>query len=390
LLCALAVLALVTEPSASAPARASVVIDEWGRWTDGAVVRRYSLTNSTGMTLRLIDMGATLIAIELPDARGKAANVVIGPTKLEGYVSGSGSAGMTMGRYAGRLAGGFAIDGQTFKLAANAQGVTVHGGPGGMNTKVFAAREISTPRATGVEFTYRSPDGEQRFPGNLKVTVRYLMENKANRLRITWRAESDKPTVINLTNHAYFNLAGAGVNLCHVMQADAPRRVDLKDNALPSGALPDVAGGPLDFRKPTLMALRVKSSSPPLNGKGIDHMILFDKGGALRLWDPGGGRTMTMRTTQPGAQIYSWGATGRPPQFADAPAGAPKRIGAFAIEPQHIPDSPNIPSFPSTELRPGQVFEESATYTFDVDRFDGRPLSAAWRAAADPSCNPDP
>lgn len=387
---ALALSLLLAAPAASAPAGTRVVAAEYGRWSDGAIVHRYSLTNSAGMTVRVMDLGATLVAIDVPDARGRTANVVIGPDKLEGYVGGGGYAGATVGRFAGRLAGGFTIDGQSYKLVAGANGVTGHGGPGGMNLKVFEAREITERSAAGVEFAYLSPDGEQKFPGALKVTVRYLLDNNANRLRIIWRAETDKPTVINLTNHGYYNLAGAGANLCHVLQADARRRVDLKDNALPTGALPSVAGGPLDFRKPTLMGPRVKSQAAPLNGRGIDHMILFDKGGALRLWDPGTGRTMLIRTTQPGVQIYTAGPTGRPAQPASAPPNAPPRIGSFAIEPQHIPDSPNIPAFPSTELRPGKPFLESATYTFDVNRFDGRPLNATWRAAADPKCDPGP
>jgi aldose 1-epimerase len=329
------------------------------------------LRNDTGMVVRLIPFGATVTQIEVPDRDGKRANVLLGfatPAEFRAK-NGKVSFGATIGRYAGRIAGaGFTIDGKLVRLVADDGPNALHGGgKAKFDTEQWSVRSRSSRAAT---FTLDSPDGFQRFPGRLQVAVTYRLIG-GNALQIDYEARTSKPTALNLTNHAYFNLAGEGSGSIRAqrLQVLAQRYVATDASGIPTGAFPFVAGTPLDLRQPRALGNGIDSRVPPMGEHGYNHAWLFDKplgrlASVARLDDTASGRTLSVETTEPSIQVYSGG-------YIDGldrgPSG--RVIRAFdgvALETQHLSDSPNRPDFPTTLLRPGQVFRSTTIWRFGV------------------------
>jgi aldose 1-epimerase len=321
------------------------------------------------MIVRLIPFGATVTQIEVPDRTGKRANVLLGfPTAAEFRAKNHKvSFGATIGRYAGRIAGArFTIDGKSVQLVADDGANALHGGGRAkFDTQEWAVRSRSTQAVT---FTLNSPDGFQNFPGRLQVAVTYRLI-AGNALRIDYEARTSKPTVLNLTNHAYFNLAGEGSGSirAHTLQIMAQRYVATDAGGIPTGSFPSVTGTPLDLRTPRPLGAGIDSRVPPMGTRGYNHAWPFDKAdGALspvaRLEDPASGRTLTVETTEPSIQVYTGG-------YIDGQDHGPsgrimQPFDGVALETQHLSDSPNRPSFPTTLLRPGKVFRSTTIWRF--------------------------
>jgi aldose 1-epimerase len=318
--------------------------------------------------VKITNYGGTVVSIPAPDRKKKIDDVVLGFDNLNDYLTKAKSAyyGALIGRYGNRLAKGtFTLDGKQYHIPTNDHGNSLHGGNVGFNARVWDAKDVSGAHGQALELTYLSPDGEEGYPGNLTVTVRYTLTNK-NELRIDYTATTDKDTVINLTNHSYFNLAGKGSKslLDHKLTLNADRYTPVDGTLIPTGAIDNVAGTPFDFRKATTIGAHINDDNEQLKlGKGYDHnFVLNHKGSALTLAakveEPVSGRVMEVLTTQPGVQFY----TGN---FLDGNP-FPYR-SALCLETQHFPDSPNHPNFPSAELKPGQTFHSTTMYRFSVE-----------------------
>jgi aldose 1-epimerase len=378
--------AAATAPVAAAPAaeakqakqakhgkRPTVTSAPWGETGDGTPVRRYTLKNSHGMTVRILTYGGIIQSLRVPDRRGRTKNVVLGFDNLEDYISDSPYFGAIIGRYANRIADAtFTLDGKTYRLPVNDDPNTLHGGTKGFDKVVWSATPISTRKTAGVVLKHTSPDGDMGFPGTLTTQVTYTL-NQKNQLRMDYRATTDAPTVINLTNHAYFNLAGEGSGDIYdqKLRIWAKRYTPVNATLIPTGQIAPVAGTPFDFRKSTAIGKRIRQGNQQLiYGRGYDHNWVLDRAPgnglqrAARARDPHSGRTLTVSTTEPGLQFYSG-------NFLDSTlvgtSGRMYRQGdAFTLETQHYPDSPNQPAFPSTVLRPGQQFTSSTIYGFSA------------------------
>ncbi len=340
---------------------------DFGKTPDGDETCLYTLTNSSGLRVELATYGATLVSVEAPDRTGKAGRVMLGYETLEGYVNDKVYLGTTVGRYCNRIAGGrFTLDGVEYELACNNGPNHLHGGILGFNKFVWAAEEQSKADAVGVRFTRFSADGEEGYPGNLNVTALYCL-TEDNELKIDFVAISDKTTVVNLTNHAYWNLADAGLGdiLAHELTLYADRYLPGGDDLIPTGELRAVADTPMDFTKPAAIGSRIDQ----VPGGYDSNWILTSGGGSLapaaRVYEPTSGRIMEILTTQPGIQLYSG-------NFLDGsitgPGGAVygKHHG-FCLETQHWPDSPNKPDFPSTVLRPGETYRQTTVHRFSAE-----------------------
>lgn len=334
-----------------------------------------TLRNASGMTVRLIPQGAAVTAIEVPDRDGKLADVVLGYATAAEYRTKmkNNFFGTTVGRYAGRIGNArFVLDGKPVQLEPNDGPNALHGG-GKAGLEAFDW-QVSQPRGSRdrVTFTTVSPDGFQGFPGQLTLTVTYRLAAD-NALHIDYTARTTRTTVLNLTNHSYFNLAGeaSGSVLGQTLQLEADRYLPTDDRGIPTGALAQVAGTPLDFRQPHAIGERMANPVPPLTPRGYNHAWLFNKpAGRLapvaRLADPATGRTLTVETTEPSIQVYTGGYL----NGTDiGPGGRAYGSGAgVALEVQHLPDSPNHASFPSTVLKPGQLYRQTTVWRFGVDR----------------------
>jgi len=373
----LAVPALVILSGLASQAQSAKKISQqaFGKTADGQQIYAYTLTNGSGMEVKILNYGATIASVKVPDKNKKFADVVLGFDSLDGYRSKNNTAyfGAVVGRYGNRIANGtFVLDGHTYHLAQNdpPRPNTLHGGLKGFNQRVWDAKDVTGASGQAVELHYLSRDGEEGFPGNLNVTVRYTLEAN-NGLRIDYGTTTDKDTVLNLTNHSYFNLAGAGTKtvLQHRLMIAAQEYTPVNSNLIPTGVLAPVAGTPFDFRKLTEIGSRINEDNQQLKfGKGYDHNFVLDTGGSLekvavRVEEPTTGRVMEVFTTQPGVQFY----TGN---FLD---GANHGIGgayvfrsALCLETQHFPDSPNHPKFPTTALRPGQQYKNTTIYRFST------------------------
>lgn len=349
---------------------AGIRVQPWGEH-QGQPVERVTLENERGMRLAYIDYGATLVAADVADRRGRRRNVILSLPDLPAYERTKRRFAAIMGRYAGRIAGArFTLDGKTFKLVANQKGVALHGDPDGYDKRVWRRQDFADATSIGSIYRLVSPDGDQRFPGTLKVSVTYRLLRKRDEFQIEYSAVTDAPTVVNLTNHAYFNLAGAGASglATQRFQINADRYVETDKLHLPSGRLLSVAGTPLDFRRPASVTARLAVPSALLGDPpGIDQTLVFSSpGGQLRLVasvvDMASGRRMDIRSTEPAVQLYSAGG------FDGSEIGAEGRGylagDGFAFEAQHLPDSPNHPEFPTTALYPGQVLRSLTTYRF--------------------------
>lgn len=352
----------------------TAVVTPFGTSEGGEAVQLVSLTNRSGMTVRFSARGGTITEIRVPDRDGKFANIVLGRADFAGWEK-AGSFNSVVGRYANRIAGGgFTLDGVFHKLPSNpATGVSIHGGPGGFASKLWSVETFETADAAGAVMRLTSPDGDNGYPGTLALTMTYTLTD-AGVLRIDYAATTDKPTIINLTNHSYFNLGGdaSGSVYGHRMQVFAARYTPTDARQIPTGELAPVADTPFDFRQPALLGTALYADHPQLLlAKGIDHNFVLDSPAgtlapAVRLLDPATGRQMEVRTTEPGVQIYSGN------QLNGSLVGANGRVlrqsDGIAFETQHFPDSPNQPAFPSTVLRPGQRFQSTTEFAFSTDK----------------------
>jgi aldose 1-epimerase len=342
----------------------------FGRTPAGEQVDVYIFTNGS-VTVSMLTWGATLQRIETPDRRGRTKNISLGFDNLDDYAKLSPYFGSTIGRYGNRIAKGrFTLDGKTYQIPVNNGENALHGGTIGFDKKVWKAKVVRTDDAIGVAFTYVSPDGEMGFPGKLTSTATYTLD-EGDRLRVDYHAVTDKPTVLNLTNHVYFNLAGEGSGSIddHVLKLNAPAYTPVDANLIPTGQITPVAGTPFDFNRPTAIGARIRDDHPQLViGRGYDHNFVLGKARndgfrlAARAWDPDGGRSVTVHTTEPGVQFYTGNFLDG--SFQGIGGKAYRQGDAFCLETQHFPDSPNHPNFPSTVLRPGQTFKSSTTYAF--------------------------
>ena len=333
----------------------------YGRTADGTPVHAYTM--GTGrLTATVLDLGGTITAISVPDRDGGTRNVVLGLKDLAAYQA-SGWWNCLIGRYANRLKGGVTIAGRHYPLAQDANGVTLHGGRDqSWGTRLWTATQVSD---TAVTFRLVSPDGDQGFPGTVTVEVTYTAQEDA--LRLDYAATSDAPTVINLTNHIYFNLAGQGSVLAHMLQLNADGVTETDAQQIPSGKIMPVQGTAFDFREPHAIGDMVDSSEPQMAiARGYDHNFVLDKSvpldWAARLSDPQSGIHLEVFTTEPGMQVYSTNNV-KPGQFNADGLEIQKRDG-LALETQHFPNSPNQPDFPSTELVPGQSFCSTTIFHF--------------------------
>jgi len=348
----------------------------YGTTAAGAAVDEYTLTNASGMEVKIITYGGTVTSIKVPDRNGNMANVVLGFSDLNSYETRSPYFGCIIGRYGNRIAKGkFTLEGQEYTLAANNGPNSLHGGNVGFDKKVWAATEVRDMSGVGVSLTYTSPDMEEGYPGTLNMKVVYTLTDN-NDLKIDYTATTDKPTVFNPTNHSYFNLAGEGSGPIYdeVLWMAADKFTPVDSTLIPTGTLAPVAGTAFDFTVPKVLGPAIHSNDPQVViGKGIDHNLVLNRRSAsdksmmlgARLYDPQSGRIMETWTTEPGIQVY----TGN---FLDGslygPSGRAYRQGAaITFETQHFPDSPNHPNFPSTELKPGQTFRSSTIHKFLVD-----------------------
>lgn len=357
--------ALATAPPA--PQRVRVESSIFGRLPDGAQVERYTLTNAHGMEVQLMTYGATLTSVKVPDRHGKFANVNLYLDTFDDYYRGHPLFGSIVGRYAGRIAGAkFTLDGIEYKLEPNAGKYHIHGGKLGFYKQLWQAQASTDEASASVELTHVSPDGQAGYPGTLSVKVRYQLTN-ADELRIEYTAQTDKPTIVNLTNHAYWNLAGAGSGdvLSHEYQLNADRYVVCDDANLPTGELRPVEGSVMDLRKPAPIAARI----PQVQFENYDHCYVLNKQPgdkmslAARVFEPRSGRVLEVYTTQPGVQFFTAKPLANHWQAGGVPYGS---YHGFCFETQHYPDSPNRPAFPTTVLRPGQTFRETTVFKFSV------------------------
>ena len=337
----------------------------FGTMPDGTAVDIYTL-KSDAVEARIMTYGARIVSIETADRDGKMGDVVLGYKALDAYLADSSTYfGAVVGRYGNRIANGkFKIDVQEYHLPINNNGQTLHGGTVGFDKRVWQAHEVSG----GVEMTLVSKDGDQGFPGTVTAHVRYSLLHNA--LRIDYSVTTDKTTVVNLTNHSYFNLAGGGTILNHELTIAADRYTPVTKVLIPTGELPGVEGTPFDFRKATPIGARIGQNHEQLRiAGGYDHnWVLRGANGevktAARVYDPGSGRVLTVTTTEPGVQFYS-GNFLDGTKFGKAGESHAKNSG-LALETQHYPDSPNEPSFPSTLLKPGETRHSTTTFTFST------------------------
>jgi aldose 1-epimerase len=346
---------------------------DWGTSPDGRTVELFTLTREGAPTVTVTSHGAYLVSVLAPDREGTVVDVVLGYADLAGYQQDGPYLGAVVGRYANRIARGeFTLDGKTYTLARNNGPNSLHGGPDGFHRKLWTARIVSGDDGQALELTYVSPDGEEGFPGTLTATVVYSLSSDGG-LRLDYSATTDAPTVLNLTNHAYFNLAGEGDGdvLGHEMQIEADAFTPVDETLIPTGELRSVEGTALDFRQPVALGKRIDADEEQMRiGGGYDHnLVIRGTAGELRpaarAVEPGSGRVLEVLTTQPGMQLY----TGN---FLDGTvvgkSGKPYgRREGFCLETQHFPDSPNQEAFPSVVLRPGQRYEESTVFRFGTE-----------------------
>jgi aldose 1-epimerase len=352
-----------------AEAKSKMQKQSFGKTEDGQPVDLYILTNKNGVEAAITNYGGTVVSLKVADRNGKFEDVVLGYDNLDGYATGKAYIGATVGRYANRIAHAtFRLDGTTYALAKNDGDNHLHGG---FNKRVWTAKDVSGSAGQALELTYLSKDGEEGFPGNLPVKVVYTLTDQ-NELRIDYTATTDKDTVLNLTNHAYFNLAGQGNGdiLQQQVMIHADRFTPIDATSIPTGELRSVKGTPFDFTNSTAIGARIDQDDQQLKlGRGYDHNWVLNNGtpGSLFLaaqaYDQHSGRVLEVLTTEPGIQLY----TGN---FLDGIHGKDDKVYnrryAFCLETQHFPDSPNHPNFPSAELKPGQHFQSTTVYKFST------------------------
>ncbi len=338
---------------------------------EGKQIDLFTLKNKNGMVVQITNYGGKIVSVIVPDKNGKTADVCLGYDDIDGYFNGPGSMGATMGRVTNRISGAkFTLDDTVYHLANNDGNNTIHGGKKGFNYRIFDARQMDDQN---LELHYLSKDGEEGFPGNLDLTVHFSLTDE-NELKVTYHATTDKPTVVNLTNHAYFNLAGEGSGdiLEEELLVNADEFTPINEETLPTGEIRPVEGTPLDFRQLTRVGDRIDADDEQLKlGHGLDHNFVLNKeesemGLAAILYDPGSGRMMEVFTTEPGVQIYTanWLSVKAPHAGKGGKSYGPR--SAICLETQHFPDAPNRPEFPSIVLNPGEEFVSTTIYKFSV------------------------
>ncbi|HUR08975.1 MAG TPA: aldose epimerase family protein [Nonomuraea sp.] len=369
---ALALSLVAVPPALAAGGGPSITKKHFGTLSNGKKIDIYTLRNSNGMRVKILTYGGILQSIEVPDSRGRLADVALGFDDLSDYVKQSPYFGCITGRYANRIAKGrFTLDGKTYQLATNDGPNHLHGGNKGFDKRVWQAEPFRRHNSVGLALTYTSPNGEEHYPGTLRTKVVYTLTDD-NQIRMDYRATTSRPTVVNLTNHTYFNLRGEsnGRILGHEMQINASHYTPVDKTLIPTGKIARLGGTPLDFREPTAIGDRVNSKNQQIvRGGGYDHNYVLDSRGhglelAAKVVEPDSGRVLEVITDQPGLQFYSG-------NFLDGTLRGtsghlyPKRSG-FALESQHFPDSPNHENFPSTVLRPGDIYRTTTIYAFST------------------------
>jgi len=346
----------------------------YGQLADGSEVTLVTLSNSNGIEVDVISYGGIITRMLTPDAAGQLGDIVLGLDTLEDYVKSSPYFGALIGRYGNRIAGGkFSLDGKTYQLATNDGENHLHGGVQGFDKKNWDMAPFVTDHSAGVALSLTSPDGDQGYPGTLNVKVTYELNNE-NRLDMRFRATTDKPTVVNLTQHSYFNLAGHGDILGHRLMLNADTFTPVRAGLIPTGEFRPVDGTPFDFRKPKPIGQDIGADDEQLQlGQGYDHNFVLDREPddklvlAARVTDPESGRVLEVLTTEPGVQFYSG-------NFLDGSLHGKGRVfehrSGFCLEPQHYPDSPNHPDFPSTTLMPGDTYHTRIVYRFSTHNGD--------------------
>ncbi|HQU82916.1 MAG TPA: aldose epimerase family protein [Pyrinomonadaceae bacterium] len=357
----------------SIQAKPKVKKESFGKTTDGKAVEIYTLTNSSGAEAKIINYGGRVVSLKMPDKNGKFEDVVLGYDDLKGYENDNAFFGGIIGRFGNRIAKGkFSLNGKEYTLAKNNGENHLHGGIKRFDVSVWTAKSSSNKDGAVLELNYLSKDGEEGYPGNLNVKVVYtLTEN--NELKIEYSATTDQDTVVNLTNHSYFNLrgAGSGTILDHILTINADKFTPTDETAIPNGELRSVANTPFDFLKPTKIGERINSDYEQIKiGKGYDHNYVLNKSFgenslAATVFETTSGRVMEVFTTEPGVQLYSG-------NFLDKVKGKNGKIyeyrGALCLETQHFPDSPNRPDFPTTVLKKGQQYSTTTVYKFSVKK----------------------
>lgn len=359
------------QQAAEAMAPRGVTRADYGKTRDGRAVEIYTLRNAAGVEMHVITFGGIITSLKVPDRSGQFGDVVLGFESLESYLKDPPYFGAIVGRYGNRIAKGqFTLNGATYKLAANNGPNHLHGGVNGFDKAVWNAVPGDSPEGLSITLTRTSPDGEEGYPGTLQASVRYTLTDK-NQLVVDYRATTDKPTPINLTQHSYFNLAADRTDiLAHELTIHASRYTPVDDTLIPTGELAAVDGTPFDFRTATPIGARITADNVQLkNGHGYDHNWVLDRNGAglqpaARVVEPNSGRTLDVATTEPGIQFYSG-------NFLDGTiTGKGGRVyrhrSGLCLETQHYPDSPNHASFPSTILQPGQTYSSQTVFTFGV------------------------
>ncbi len=357
------------QPTTAKKERPKMAVEKapYGKLPDGRQVDIYTLTNANGMKVRLTNYGAITVGVEAPDRDGKLTDVTLGYDTLEGWLGSTSYFGATVGRYGNRIAKGkFTLDGKTYTLATNNGENHLHGGVKGFDKVLWEAEPLKTDNAVGVTFTYLSKDGEEGYPGNLNVTAVYSLTND-NEFKAEFSARTDKPTVVNVVHHSYWNLAGpaAGDILGHMLMLNADKYTPVDEGLIPTGELKPVKGTPMDFTRPTAIGARIAR----VKG-GYDHnFVLRRQEGkwalAVRVVEPKSGRVMEIYSNQPGVQFYSG-------NFLDGTVKgkggvAYKKHYGFCLETQHYPNSPNQKNFPSVVLRPGQIYKHTMVHKFSVE-----------------------
>jgi aldose 1-epimerase len=364
--------ALVTLLSGfSGKGKSTLKQEDFGKTGDGQRVELYTLTNANGVEAKITNYGGIIVSLKTPDRNGKMDDVVLGFDNLDEYLKGHPFFGAIAGRYANRIAKGrFTLNGVEYKLFVNNGGNSLHGGSKGYDKVVWKSRQVPAKSGVALELTHFSPDGDEGYPGNLTVKVVYTLTDK-NELRIDYSATTDKDTVLNLTNHSYFNLAGQGSGdiLKHMVTINADRFTPVDSNLIPTGELRSVKGTPFDFTTPMAIGARVDQDEEQMKfGQGYDHnFVLNGQPGTLRqavkVSEPTTGRVMEVWTTEPGVQFYIG-------NFLTERAGKAGKVynkrNGFCFETQHYPDSPNHPSFPTTVLKKGGRFQSTTVFKFSA------------------------
>jgi aldose 1-epimerase len=340
---------------------------EFGKLPDGTPVQQYTLSNKNGMVAKVINYGAILTELDVPDRNGKAVDVVLGFKDLKDYLERSPFFGATAGRFANRIAKGkFTLDGKEYSLFVNNGPNSLHGGKKGFDKQIWKAEPKETSDGQSVKFTYVSPDGEEGYPGTLTTSCTYTLGND-DTLKIHITATTDKPTVVNLTNHSYFNLAGEGTGtiLDHVLTINADKYLPVDSTQIPTGEQKAVQGTPMDFTSPHTLGERIAQVQP-----GYDHNYCLNSPGskpafAAKANDPKSGRIMEVWTTQPGVQLYT--GNNLDGTLTGPSGGTYMKHAGFCLETQHYPDSPNQPAFPTSVLRPGEKFDQTTIWKFSAE-----------------------